>query len=314
MSILRKIVTAAGLIGRGQTGIFRRQIQMHWRTRRVRRAQGAPFIHRAAGHRLVCYPDLPDSIEQYIQGGDDSWELDLLRRWLQDGDAFVDSGANLGLYTHAIASQFDGRVRVLALEASPELVARLVKGAGILGEKNIEAIQVAVGAETGEVEFHLARPGRTTVSQSMRIDAAESADYERHVLPMRPLAALATQHLGAVRVGAVKVDVEGAEPLALQGAPPAWLAADGPLWLVEINVPVLARMGFRPHEVVRHFSAAAFERWIVPKYPLPGHPAARPRRYQDDEQYADAQFHNLVAVPLSPAADARRARIRGLLP
>src|SRR6185503_15375755 len=97
-------------------------------------------------------------------------ELDLLRRWLQAGDAFVDAGANLGLYTHAIASHFGGAVRVLALEASPELVARLRTSAGILGEKNIDAVQVAVGAESGEVVFHLARPGCTTVSQSMRID------------------------------------------------------------------------------------------------------------------------------------------------
>ncbi len=312
MSVLHKIATAAGLIVRGQGAIFRRQMQLHWRTRRVRTAQGTPFVHRAAGHRLVCFPDLPDSVAQYIQGGDDSWELDLLRRWLQAGDAFVDSGANLGLYTHAIASQFDGRVRVLALEASPELVARLKTGAGILGENNIEVVQVAVGGESGEVVFHLARPGRTTVSQSMRIDASESPDYEPHVLPMRPLATLAVQHLGATPVGAVKVDVEGAEPLALQGSPPAWLTEDGPIWLIEINRPVLARMGFQPEDVVRHFPALAFERWILPKYPFPGQPPARPRPYRADEPYADAQFHNLIALPNGPNSNARRARVQSL--
>lgn len=314
MSLPGKILTALRLLMRLDFGALHRRWQYNRGLAVLRRHGSRPFIHRLAGHRLVCFPDHPDSVTQLLEGGDDLWELGLLERWLQPGDGFVDAGANLGLYAHAIAGGFSGRVSVLALEASPHLAARIREGAGILGESNLQAVSVAVGATHGEVEFQLARPGRTTVSQSMRVAAAEAGDYERHILPMRPLAELAAEHFPDKRTAAVKVDVEGAEPLALRGAPPAWLDADGPLWLMEINLPVLARMNFAPADVLRHFPATAFDRWLIPKYPAAGAPATRLRRYEDGEDFTDAAFYNLIAIPRGPGQAARRDRLRGLLP
>jgi FkbM family methyltransferase len=312
MSITAKLGTACGLLARGEWQIFDRQVRLHWRNSRVRRAGNAPFVHETAGHPLVCFPDLPDSVAQYVQGGDDPWELSLLRTWLQAGDAFIDAGANLGLYSHAIAGHFAGRVRVLALEASPYLVERLGAAARLLGESGLHPVQVAVGADSGEVTFYLARPGCTTVSQSMTLDDTTAADYEPHRMPMRPLGRLAAEHLEGAQPALVKVDVEGAEPLALQGAPPEWLAPSGPLWLIELNLPVLARMKFRPDDVLQYLPATAFERWLLPKYPLAGQPPARPRPWVATEQYADALFYNLIAVPRGPNLDARRNRIAPL--
>ncbi len=313
MSLPRKMLTALRLLGRLDLAALRRRWQYNRGLGLLRQHGSRPFIHRLAGHRLVCFPDHPDSVTQLLEGGDDLWELGLLERWLRPGDGFVDAGANLGLYSHAIAGGFSGCVSVLALEASPHLAARIREGAGTLGESNLQAVSVAVGATHGEVEFQLARPGRTTVSQSMRVDAAELEDYERHILPMRTLAELAAEHFQDKRIAAVKVDVEGAEPLALRGAPPAWLGADGPLWLMEVNLPVLARMHFTPSDVLRHFPAAAFDHWLMPKYPLTG-ALAKSRRYQQGEDFADAAFYNLIAVPRGPGQASRRDSIRGLLP
>jgi FkbM family methyltransferase len=314
MSIGQKLLTASNLVARGQWSIIDRQIRLHWRTRQLHRSNGQPFIHRTAGPALVCFPDVPDSVEQFLQGGDDPWERALLRRWLQSGDTFVDAGANLGLYTHAVAGHFGDEVRVLALEASPHLVARLVRAAELLQEKNIKAVQVAVGASRSEVVFYLARPGKTTVSQSMRVDPADAADYEAHTLPMRPLAELVAEHIPHARVQLVKIDVEGAEPLALRGAAPEWLRADGPLWLVEINLPVLARMGFQPGDVTAFFAADRFQRWLLPKYPRKDGATPRPRELQNNEAFEDAAFYNFVAVPRGETANARRSRIRDLFP
>ncbi len=314
MSLPRKFLTALRLAIRLDFTTLRRQWHFNRREAILRRNGSVPFVHRTAGHPLVCFPDHPDSVTQFIEGGDDPWELDLLRRWLQPGDGFVDAGANLGLFAHMVAGHFQGKVRVLALEASPDLIRRMTEAARLLGETNLQPVQVAVGAETGEVVFHLARPGATTVSQSMQIPTDEAAGYERHVLAMQPLAILATQHLGAQPPAAVKIDIEGAEPLALRGAPPAWLEPDGPLWLMELNLPVLARMGFKPDDILRRFSRSAFALWLLPKYPQAGQPAPRLRPLQADETFADAAFYNLIAVPAGPQAGARRERIRSLFP
>lgn len=314
MSIPGKIRTVLRLAAAGDWGIIRRQFNLHVRTRRIQRAGSTPFIHRTAGFPLVCHPDMIDSRTQFQTGGDDHWELALLRRWLEPGDLFVDAGANLGFYAHAAAQHLNGSGRVVAFDASPFLVARLQQDAGRLGETNLTARQCAVGVEDGEVAFHIARPGATTVSQSMKISAAESADYELHRVPMRSLASLAAAEFPGALPALVKIDIEGAEPLALRGAPPAWRQAGGPLWLIEINAEPLSRLGFKPRDILDSFPPDAFELWLLPKYPHDGNPRPAVRRYDPArEQLADAYFHNLVAVPTAPALAPRRARVARLL-
>ncbi|MDD4122559.1 MAG: hypothetical protein PHE94_06735 [Eubacteriales bacterium] len=133
MNLLKKLLTALRLFARLDFARLRRQWKYNKGQFILRRRGSVPFVHNTAGHRLVCFPDQPDSVTQYLEGGDDPWELALLRRWLQPGDGFVDAGANLGLYSHAMAGHFRGTIQVLALEASPDLVARLKLGTQLLG-------------------------------------------------------------------------------------------------------------------------------------------------------------------------------------
>jgi FkbM family methyltransferase len=309
MSLSHKLSTAGALVIHGRWDTIVQQFRAHWRAHRLRRSGSRPFVHRTAGFPLVCFPDMPDSCSQYLHGADDRWEVELLRDWLCPGDAFIDAGANLGLYAHAIASHFSGRVRVLAVEPSPYLVGRLTEAADRLRESGLKAVQSAAGHETGETDFFIARPGLTTVSQSIRMEAESVSDYELHRVPMDTLGGLSSAYLGDARVAAVKLDVEGAEPLAVKGAPASWLSADGPLWLIEINVPVLARMGFGASDVIRWFPVPSFERWLVPKYPYSTGVEPRPRQVSERDDFCDARFYNFVAVPSGPAQAERRARV-----
>ena len=312
MSVVRKLATATALASRGEWRLLARQARRHWRHRQLERAGGEPFVHRAAGHRLVCYPKLPDSVFHYVEGGDDRWELDLLRRWLQPGDAFLDAGANLGLYSHAVAETFRGEVTTLAVDASPDLVAVIDDTSRRLGHRATRAVHAAIGASEGEIPFFIARPGCSTVSQSMQVDEAGAGEYERRMVPQHTLGHLAREHLHGATVALIKLDIEGAEPLALRGAPASWMSADGPLWLIEINRPVLARMGFSASDIVDLIPESAFERWILPKFPLSGRPAAFPRRLTGYERFDDAHFHNLIALPRAAAHDSRRERVAAL--
>lgn len=262
---------------------------------------------------MVCFADLEDSRGQYIAGGDDPWEIGLLRRWLRAGDIFIDAGANIGLYAQAVADHASGRVSVLAIDASPRLVQRLAEAAAMLGRRNLTAAQAVLGDRSDEVVFYLARSGKTTVSQSLHVDAAEVSDYEPTRLPARTLGDLAAAHMPGRTPAAVKLDVEGAEPLALRGAPLAWLSSEGPLWLVEIHGAALERSGFRPDDVLRSFPVDSFERWILPKYPFDNGTTPQPRPLTPAENYDDARFFNLVAVPVGAGNRSRRDRVRALL-
>src|SRR4051812_25545512 len=103
MSLLAKTLTALRLLARRDFGALKRRWQYNRGLAVLRRQGSRPFVHRLAGRRLVCFPDHPDSVTQLLEGGDDLWELGLLEHWLRPGDAFVDAGANLGLYSHSIA-------------------------------------------------------------------------------------------------------------------------------------------------------------------------------------------------------------------
>ena len=312
MSLIHKLSTAGTLVAHGRWGTIARQFHALGRAHILKRNGSRPFVHRTNGFPLVCFPDMPDSRSQFLNGCDDEWEVACLRNWLCPGDAFIDAGANLGLYAHAIASHFSGRVRVLAIEPSPYLVGRLREAADRLRERGFAAVQSAVGHETGETDFFIAHPGLTTTSQSIRMDAESAPDYERRRVPMNTLGGLASAHLDNTRVAAVKLDIEGAEPLALKGAPVSWFSADGPLWLIEVHVQVLARMGFGTSDITRWFPASSFECWLMPKYTYSAVAKPRPRLLAIGEEFCDARYYNLIAVPVGQSQFERRARMHSI--
>jgi FkbM family methyltransferase len=313
MSLFHRLGTAGALVAQGRWDTITRQLRAHWRAHVLQRNGSQSFVHRTNGFPLVCFPDMPDSRDQFLHGCDDEWEVEFLKNWLRPGDAFIDAGANLGLYSHAIASRFSGRVRVLAVEPSSYLVGRLREAADRLNERGFAAVQSAVGHETGETDFYIARPGMPTVSQSIRMDAENASNYERLHVPMNTLGRLASAYLEDTSVAAVKLDIEGAEPLALKGAPAAWFLADGPLWLIEINISVLARMGFGAGDVTRRFPAPSFECWLIPKYPYSAIAKTRPRPLAVGEDFCDARFYNLIAIPTGQSQFDRRERVHSML-
>lgn len=114
----------------------------------------------------------------------------------------IDIGANLGL-TACILSQVARRV--VAFEPSPMVFEKLLHNLMANGVGNVEAHQMAVGSNAGEVRFdgtsafgHVVEDGGTAV-------------------PVDTVDALVAQ-LGLDRVDFIKIDVEGFEPHVLEGA------------------------------------------------------------------------------------------------
>ena len=73
--------------------------------------------------------------------------------------------------------------------------------------------------------------------------------------------------------------------------------ADGPLWLIEINIPVLARMGFGAGGDIQMVSNGHFECWLIPKFPYSTGIDPSPRPMSAGEEFRDARFYNLIVMP-----------------
>lgn len=308
-----KFRTALGLLSSGSFARFGQRIRINIRARTLARAQGQPFVYQLDGTPFVCMPGMPDSEDLFLSGQFDRFELDVLRHWLQPRDAFIDCGAHLGLYTFFAHHALHGSGNILAVEAAPELAQNLETAARLLAARNVTIESTVIGDRVGTVTFYAATNGQATTEQSLSPNPECSAAYAPIDRPMSSLAMLCEKHPSITHPAAVKLDVEGAEPLALRGTPPAWFTREGPLWMVEINPPALRRFGSTPTEITNRFPSLEFDLWLAPQFAGNGRRCLPVRRLAAGESFADALFYNLIAIPRSDRFADRRNRLARLI-
>ncbi|MBI2814107.1 MAG: FkbM family methyltransferase [Opitutae bacterium] len=309
MNLPRKILTALRLLGRQDFATLRRQWEFNKGLFILRRHGAAPFVHQRLGFPSVCHPGWTDSAELFCLNAGDHWEYQLLAKWLEPGDQFLDLGTNLGYYAFAALPAVGPSGLVVAVDAAPFVIEKLRLSAGLLGAANLRGVQAAVTDESGEVSFYVCPAGFITGEQSLRPPDSLLGQSVRITVPACTLLELQRAQALDARLNAVKVDIEGAEGAALRAAPPEWFTADGPLWIVEINPGALARFGVTAREILARFPPAQFDCWLLPKHPHD--PKARPtlRPAGRADPFADSLYYNLFALP---RGDGRRARVRRL--
>jgi FkbM family methyltransferase len=134
---------------------------------------------------------------------------------MKENETFVDVGANVGSYTLSAAKEYkDKRVKIIAVEAHPDNYRALCR--------NVKTINKAVTDHKGNVtlyEFH----------DGSRVDSGLYSLYDRAFLaennilhPGGNLLRLECDTLDNIlhdqRVDVMKIDIEGAEVMALKGA------------------------------------------------------------------------------------------------
>jgi FkbM family methyltransferase len=182
------------------------------------------------------------------------YELDtarVLRRLLRPGDTFIDGGANIGYFTLLAAKAVGPRGGVHAFEPQPENRRRLADHAAANGLADIITIHpVALSDKPGAVELHTyanpaANHGQSTMfilpgteTRSVRVETVRLDDYLPDAAPRL-----------------IKLDIEGAEPLAISGMV-QMLRRHRPAVIVELNAATLGRAGFSVREPVDRLLAA----------------------------------------------------------
>lgn len=143
-------------------------------------------------------------------GMSDETELALLHRLVRPGDAVVDAGANIGLYT-LTAARLAAPGVVHAFEPEPRTAERLRRNVELNGLTNVHVEQCALGAAEG-ISYLRApdplEPGLATIID----DGATIAKVR-----VRTLDEYAAAN-GIEGIALLKIDVEGAEAQVLEGA------------------------------------------------------------------------------------------------
>lgn len=160
---------------------------------------------------------------------------------------FVDIGANVGLYSLFVASHGGAHARVLAVEPQPGIVERLMFNVRSNPEFDISVLPVAVTDREGEIDLVI--QVRDRAGSHVDRGEARAHDGEKLRVPTRPLLALLAE-ANIAAIDALKIDIEGAEDLALapflRAAPPTllpriMLLEERPDWETDLYVLLRAR-------------------------------------------------------------------------
>jgi FkbM family methyltransferase len=163
-------------------------------------------------------------------------ELDFLRKHTPGGGVFVDVGANVGTYALALARHVGARGCVIAVEPHPKTHERLAFNRSASGFAQVKLVAAAAGDADGELMI---------ATDDENLGAS-------HIVTGTPGAKafkVAAQRLqrilddaGAVRVDALKIDVEGFEDRVLM---PFFREAPEALWPRAVVIEHLERGEWR---------------------------------------------------------------------
>ena len=150
-------------------------------------------------------------------------DLEILASKITPGYAFVDLGANVGIYSLFVARVAGPDAKILAVEPHP-VAARRLRDNIVLNGFHISVAEMAVAERDGLLELAVDSNniGATTVRAGRRVRGRR----EQITVPACTLHRLVAEH-GFQRIDALKLDIEGAEGHALR---PFLATAPQTLW------------------------------------------------------------------------------------
>lgn len=195
----------------------------------------------------------------YAASGIEKRTMAIVEALLDDGDVFVDCGANIGVFTVAAAMCVGPRGRVIAFEPDPR--SRTVLEENLRRHRVRERVEVraeAVGRSRGRRRFlqysNDTVSGFGTAPPTFEPGVVEAAD-EVDVFPLGDVVE------GPVSI--IKIDVEGFEPDVLNGAEAVLERSRDVALIVELNPTSLQAAGSTVTTLLELLPTDAWALWLI---------------------------------------------------
>ena len=130
------------------------------------------------------------------------------RNYLKKGDTVYDIGANIGYFSLEFARLVGRNGKVLAFEPHPEIFKTLDRNISRNGYKNITGYNYACGNQIGKVDLYLSTENEGNHKIVKNVNSSESVSVK-----VIELNTFINDDMPRI----MKIDIEGAELLALQG-------------------------------------------------------------------------------------------------
>jgi FkbM family methyltransferase len=169
------------------------------------------------GHNMYLTNDASPSLSfstKMLLGGYERETVLLMERVIERGMTVVDIGAHVGFHSLLAAKRVGPSGRVFAFEPDPDNFAILKRNIALNNYENITPVQQAVSDRTGRLELFLSGQGndRHSIYPNPR-DLSSGRTWEVTATCLDDF--LASE--GWPQIDFIKMDIEGAEPLALKG-------------------------------------------------------------------------------------------------
>ncbi|MFB7743318.1 FkbM family methyltransferase [Streptomyces sp. NPDC056132] len=207
--------------------------------------------------------DTQDLIQRYLYLFG-VWEPHMthwLRQRLRPGDAFVDVGANLGVFS-VLGSRLVGSAgKVVAIEASPAFHRGLLRNVALNHCDNVRAVNTAVSDGHRTLTFVLAGSRNMGANSIVPYDGPVESSFEMGAVPLSEL--LEPAEVARARV--IKIDVEGAEGSVVRGLAPLLddLRHDVEI-AVEVTPDRMAQLGDSAGELLAVMREHGFHAYRLP--------------------------------------------------
>jgi len=168
----------------------------------------ADLVLLSQGTKLPDYFNLSHRLSYLYQGLEPS-VVRVARKILHQGDTAVDIGANVGFLTRQFASMVGTSGRVFAFEPDPQTFAHLAYNTRRLSQ--VARSANAISDRDGAMKLYLHPTSAMSNSLVNAWEHARSIEVETWRFDSW------IENANIDRVGLIKIDVEGAEPLVLRG-------------------------------------------------------------------------------------------------
>jgi FkbM family methyltransferase len=224
------------------------------------------FKGRIGAGNLTFRCDLRDSIarEVWFTGHYEPQETALVTAILQPGHVFVDVGANWGYFTLLGAQCVGPEGRVVGLEPDPRLFPELRDNVARNGLAQVTALRTAAARTAGTMSMAgFDEQGGNFGLSRLSDGITEGRTFDVSTKPLDDV----LDDLGVRHVDLLKMDIEGAEGMALDGLARSLATHRIDRLLLELHPALLAEQGETSATVVDRLQSAGYRPWRVDHSP-----------------------------------------------
>jgi FkbM family methyltransferase len=248
---------AAGVVRRLPVAKYR---AMNWLCRRATPTFVAPLPGAPRALRFEC--DLRNALarEVYFTGRYEPQETILIGRLLGPGGVFVDVGAHWGYFSLLAAALVGPTGRVVSVEADPRIHRVLARNIALNGLGHVAGVHAAAAAEPGVLTLSGFDEAESNWGVSRVVSGPEG--LRRFEVPARPVDGLLDEQ-GVGAVDLLKMDIEGAEALALAGMRAGLQAGRYRRVLIELHPGQIAELGSDVPSAIAPLVESGYRGWTI---------------------------------------------------